>query len=716
MNRLAFCLYFLLFTTSVRLSATHIVGGELTYKCLGNDTVEVTLTVFRDCYTGVPWFDDPAAIGIYDNNWILQSVLVLPLDSMANDTLPIILSNPCLTVPPDVCAHGTRYVAKAYLPPIRGGYHIVYQRCCRNELIRNIVNPLATGITIISTVTEEALLACNNSAVFNQWPPVAICVHEPIDFDHSATDPDGDSLVYKLCTPLHGATMQFPMPQPPNKGPYQEVVWLDPPYNLDNVLGGDPLTIDPATGFLTGIPDMIGNFVVGICVEEYRDGQLLSITRRDFQYNVADCGRPYAAFFVPEVICDTLSVKFLNESLQTNDYLWYFDWEGDTTKTSGVYSPTYMFPDTGYYTIVLISEPDDPCRDTAFQTIHLTQSYIDAELAFQFPECDNDGLIVQATDLSVDPTFGIVAWQWVLKGPGGGALAQSDQQNPTFTVMDPGDYTLELTTTSGNGCTETVTLPFNAPIPPLNIFKDSLLICIGDTIALLNGADPSFNYQWSPSTALSSDTAPNPLAFPAATTTYMVTITGNGPCVIQKEVKLKVVDTNTLTASAVPSIVLPGGQSQLSAFAPGAISYSWQPPTFLSQPDIPNPVSTPTLTTEYVVKARLPGGCVALDTVRVEVREVLCDEPYVFFPTGFSPNGDGENDKLKLESLLPAEVYWVIYNRWGQKLFEANSLDDAWDGTYNGEAQPAETYGYYLRVFCQGGGKIEKQGNVTLLR
>jgi gliding motility-associated-like protein len=93
-----------------------------------------------------------------------------------------------------------------------------------------------------------------------------------------------------------------------------------------------------------------------------------------------------------------------------------------------------------------------------------------------------------------------------------------------------------------------------------------------------------------------------------------------------------------------------------------------------------------------------------------------CVEPYVFFPNAFSPNGDGENDQLKLESKIAVEVYWVIYNRWGEKLFEAFSIDDQWDGTYKGKPQAAETYGYYLKVRCDNGGELVKKGNVTLLR
>ncbi len=714
MNRFAFCFY-LFFTFLSPLSATHIVGGEITYKCLGNNEYEITLIVYRDCYTGVPPFDNPASIGIFDANWNLVDELLVPRNPLSNDTLPIILSDPCLTVPPDVCAHGTTYITTATLPKIPGGYHLVYQRCCRNQLIRNIIGPLRTGITIITTLTEAALDACNNSATFNQWPPVAICIHQPIDFDHAATDIDGDSLVYKLCTPLHGADSLDPIPQPPFKGPYKEVIWRDPPYNLSNMLGGAPLTINSSTGFITGVPNLIGNFVVGVCVEEYRNGQLISTTRRDFQYNVSDCGQPLAAFFVPEAVCDTLTVKFLNQGLQNHSYQWFFDWGGDSTQTSTAYSPVWTFPDTGYYTVALIAQSKPTCRDTSFKTIHVTDSYIDASLTFTFPDCDETGLLVEATDLSTDSLFNVVAWQWTLTGPGLYS-EQSQEQNPAFTVTQPGQYRLKLIATSGNGCTDMQSFLFFPPIPPTDFLLDSVTICPGDSVYLFPGADETFTYHWSPATALSDTTAPNPLAFPSSTIVYNLILSGNGPCVLEKSVKVTVVQPDALQATAAPDTIFQGSTSQLNATMQGLAQFSWQPPGSLSNPVIANPVASPDTTTDYVVTIPVSGTCVLRDTVRVVVRSVFCDEPFVFFPTGFSPNDDGENDELRLESNIATEVYWVIYNRWGEKIFEADSLDDSWDGTFRGQQQPVESYGYYLRVGCIGGEVFEKKGNVTLLR
>ncbi len=714
MNRLAFCLIFF-FANLACLSATHIVGGEITYKCLGNNQYEITLVVYRDCYTGVPWFDNPASIGIFDANWNLQQELKLNWDPNSNDTLPIILTDPCLTVPPDVCAHGTTYKAVVNLPKIPGGYSLVYQRCCRNQLIKNIIGPLRTGMTAVAYISEEALDGCNSSAVFNLWPPVAICIHQPIDFDHSASDADSDSLVYRLCTPLHGADSIAPIPQPPNPGPYEEVIWRDPPYDLNNVLGGQPLTIDPGTGFLTGVPNLVGNFVVGVCVDEYRNGEFISTTRRDFQYNVSDCGQPVAAFFVPEVVCDTLKLKFNNQGLNTHSYKWYFDWGGDTSLASTAYSPTFTFPDTGYYTVALFAESKPTCRDSFFKTIHLTDSHLEADLSYTYPDCDEMGLIVQATDLSIDSIFDVVSWQWTLMGPGG-FLEQSSEQNPAFTVTKPGKYNLKLVATSANGCTESLSVPFSPPVPPVIFLADSTLICAGDTVALFPAADTAYIYEWSPATSLSDASVPNPLAFPSNTTTYNVTISGNGPCIMEKSTKVVVVNSGALTATASPDTIFQGSSSQLQATMQGAITFLWQPANSLSNPNIANPVASPEATTTYIVTSAVSGSCEQRDTVTVVVRAVICDEPYVFFPTGFSPNNDGENDELKLESNVVAEVYWVIYNRWGEKIFEADALGDAWDGSFRGKPQPAESYGYYLRAGCIGGEVFEKKGNVTLLR
>lgn len=702
-----------LFYASGFLYATHIVGGEITYVCLGNDEYAVRLTVYRDCYNGQPPFDNPASLGVYDADWNLIQDYYLYVNP--DDTLPVVLENPCLVAPPNVCVHRTSYTKTIRLPYRPGGYTLVYQRCCRNQLIRNLPDPLNTGISIIAYISDQTMKACNSAAVFNKWPPVAICVHEPIDFDHSATDPDGDSLVYRLCTPLNGPDSLVPQPDPPFRGPYLEVKWNDPPYNLSNVLGGDPLTINPSTGWMTGVPDMVGNFVVGVCVDEYRGGELISTTRRDFQYNVADCGTPTAAFFAPANVCENEVVKFTNQSAALT-YKWYFDWPNNPNLTSNERSPSYQFPDTGTYKVALIVAPGEPCADTMVQEIHVGDFHIDAAFTLETPLCDNNGMVVQAFNKSVDTIYGIASWQWRLTGPSGFNI-QTGVKDPTFVVTKPGSYKLRLVAVSNGGCRDTLTRQFNAPIPELDSLQEDLSMCVGDTVRLNSGADPGliYAYTWSPPGTLSDTLAADPLAFPLTTTDYFVTVV-NGNCTFNGIVTVHVYDTSALSVSAAPTTIYQGETAQLTAVYSGTEPILWSPAGSLSNPKSLTPLASPTETTTYTATILLSSGCVLQRFVTIVVLTPLCKEPFVFLPTGFSPNGDGENDVLKLETRFATEAYWAIYNRWGQKIFETSDLDGAWDGTYKGEPQPVDTYGYYLRVRCPGGTEWVKKGNITLLR
>jgi gliding motility-associated-like protein len=696
------------------VGATHIVGGEITYDCLGNNQYRITLTVYRDCYNGEPWFDDPAYIAVFDKDWDRVASLTMDWNPLSNDTIPPELSNPCLVIPPDVCVHRSRYVRTVTLPFSPGGYTLVYQRCCRNKLIRNIPEPMYTGISIIAEIGEESLNACNNGAKFKKWPPLAICVNQPIDFDHGAVDPDGDSLVYRLCTPLVGADTIVPQPKPANPGPYDPVVWIDPPFSLANVLGGVPLTIDPNTGFLTGVPNMIGNFVVGVCVDEYRNGVLISTTRRDFQYNVADCDKSTAAFFNPKSICDTLSWQFKNQSVNATSYLWYFNWPNGPTSTFS--EPLYSFPDTGRYQIALIASPGSICADTSVQEVWVTDRYVSASVDPPVFLCDTKGYTVSAQDLSTDPQYGVVAWQWNLFGP---QNAISTVQNPEFLISKPGMYTLRLIATAGNGCRDSTFLEFDAMPPNFDAIPSVLTICQGDSIILNAGGTPDLYYLWSPNATLSADTVPYPLATPDVTTLYNATIrSADSSCVWMDSVLVNVLQISNLSVTASPGQIYNGQSSQLLATLGENLpaQFLWEPPLSLNADNIFDPVASPGTTTVYEVNVTLNSGCVLRGTTIVEVLLRNCTDRFVFLPTGFSPNGDGENDVLRVESAYVEQLYWVVYNRWGEKVFEADSLDDQWDGSHRGEQQAVETFGYYLRAVCPGGNVLEKKGNITLLR
>ncbi|MBK9932007.1 MAG: gliding motility-associated C-terminal domain-containing protein [Saprospiraceae bacterium] len=129
-----------------------------------------------------------------------------------------------------------------------------------------------------------------------------ICADFPFDFDHSAIDKEGDSLVYEFCTPYAGggsgagdplgggvscaAVRPSPVTCPP---PFSYVSFLSPLYSTDAPMRKGVLSLNTKTGQLKGTPQDLGQFVVGICVKEFRNGKLIGSIRREFQFNVSAC-------------------------------------------------------------------------------------------------------------------------------------------------------------------------------------------------------------------------------------------------------------------------------------------------------------------------------------------------------------------------------------------------------------------------------------------
>lgn len=588
----------------------------MTYTCLGDNQYEISLTIFRDCFYGNPnaWFDDPASIGVFDVN--NQLLFEIQIDLIGNDTLEPVLSGECFVVPPDVCVHTTTYTTTVELPPIIGGYQLAYQRCCRNQTIVNIIDPLGSGATYGVTISEQALLECNSSPKFNDWPPLYICVNEPIVFDQSAVDIDGDSIVYKLCAPLLGATPDIPQPQPPNPPPYNPVNWVAPPYGVSNMLnglpGGELLEIDEQTGLLTGIPNTIGQFVVGICVEEYRNGVLIATTRRDFQYNVGICGQAVSSFFAPEIQCESFTVNFDNQSLGAEEYIWFFNDPNNPGAFSEDENPSYTYPDTGLYTITLVAEPGTICADTSFQEVYIQYNSLFPDFEVEVVEC-SDSVVIQVTDFTTDTISIPVEWNWRLLPTGDTGTGP----DPSFVINNSGTFELELTVTAANGCEQTITEPLEVQLIEEGLL-DTISICPGDATFLNSGFNINYTYSWSPPETLDDPNSPNPLATPLDTTTYTVQITAfDGACQTERSITVAVpeelfIELNEDTTTCEPQVLLASSSNT-------GISYNWA--TDLDFSDVfseeDSVLVTPFGENTYYLQVRDELGCYKIDSVQI---------------------------------------------------------------------------------------------------
>jgi gliding motility-associated-like protein len=144
----------------------------------------------------------------------------------------------------------------------------------------------------------------------------------------------------------------------------------------------------------------------------------------------------------------------------------------------------------------------------------------------------------------------------------------------------------------------------------------------------------------------------------------------------------------------------------------GGANYAWSPPIGLSCVNCPNPSATPPTTTTYIIMVSSAKNCSATDTVTVFVKGE-CPEIYV--PTGFSPNGDNNNDVLYVFGLMK-DLHFVIYNRWGQIVFETSDKLIGWNGEHNGMLVQSGIYAYKFTATDPKGTIVKKSGNITVIR
>ena len=161
-----------------------------------------------------------------------------------------------------------------------------------------------------------------------------------------------------------------------------------------------------------------------------------------------------------------------------------------------------------------------------------------------------------------------------------------------------------------------------------------------------------------------------------------------------------------------------GDQIQILAVSSDSdvINYSWSPSTGLNNPTIANPIVTVSAigdVVKYQVITSTIAGCSGEGYVTIRVYK----GPDIYMPTGFTPNGDGKNDRF---TPFPVGIkslnYYRIFNRWGQLIFSTNRLHDGWDGKLGGADQQSGVYVWMIEGVTKDDRVITKKGTVALIR
>lgn len=732
--------------------AAHIIGGEITYVCNGGDSYTFTLKMYRDCAGQGALFDGAGnapfdlQLSIYQGDSNQEFASINPGAPVVVPVNPEI-SNPCLIVPPNVCVEEGTYVFSLNLPYTGESYHLVYQRCCRNNTITNISNPGDTGATYTMELTAEAQLECNSSPTFNNFPPIIICAGEPIDFDFSATDIDGDELVYELCVPYTGGGPDTdnafspngvaPNPDlPPNTNganAYPPVNFIDPPYSFDSPLNGNPgLTIDPNTGFMTGVPTNLGQYVVGVCVKEYRNGELLSVLRRDFQFNVANCEPTVVADIREDFIidntfqvisCGDSVVTMINESYQAqfiDEYQWTFDLGGGVIENYSSEDVTVEFPGVGTYPGQLVLNPGTNCADTANIEVNIYPDIV-ADFEFEYDTCISGPVLF--TDLSISGAGpnAITDWAWDF----GDGNSRTDQ-NPDHLYMIPGNLPVELRVTDINGCEDSLTQEINYfPVPallvvdpgdlivcqPAEVFFDNLSFPIDETYDVFwDFGDGNFGQGVSPTHVFEDPGV------------YTVSLEITSPIGCYTDT----IFPNLIEVLPSPVAGFDYSPEELSNFNPtvtfidesiDAESWKWEfgpfGVSFLTEPVFTFPDTGLVDVLQIVTHL---SGCKDTAVARLDI------EPQVryFLPNAFTPNTDGVNDSFRGEGVMEGarDFTFQIWNRYGELIFETNDPYESWNGRkFNtGEMAPAGNYLVVVAYVEPRGQQIKINGYVTLIK
>ncbi len=441
--------------------ATHVVGGEITYQHLGGSSYIITCKLYRDCDPAS--VDFPGSVNINVDEGFGADFATINFPMSGRDTLSPPLDT--CAVDPGICVEEAIYSGVVSLPPGAGGYHLSFEICCRNGSIVNIFDPLNAREAFYAFVPEQNIYLTNSSPVITNFPPVFVCRNVDLNLDFSATDLDGDSLVYSTYTPFDGTNgiggPVYGGGWPPNNVSFSTVNYPGAGFTLASPLdftATETVTIDPQTGLMSGTPPALGQYVVGIMVDEYRGDSLIGRITRDFQFNVVDCPPPQDAGIGALDACSGLSIDFINNSGAGANGFWWDFGTGDPADSSIVFEPSFVYGSEGTYPITLMAQKGTACADTAYYTLIISALTTD----FTGPDTlcvGEDGTFLDASSPSAN---GVVdTWEWDF-----GDAGTSTAQNPIHAWSTPGDYTIQLISQTDVGCADTITKSIHIKSPP----------------------------------------------------------------------------------------------------------------------------------------------------------------------------------------------------------------------------------------------------------
>lgn len=277
--------------------------------------------------------------------------------------------------------------------------------------------------------------------------------------------------------------------------------------------------------------------------------------------------------------------------------------------------------------------------------------------------------------------------------------------------LSPGTYL--VTVTDDAGCTDdleiTITEPQQLVVVP-SVIHSTCGIDDGEISLDVTGGSGGYDFNWTPNVSTSS-TASN-----LAVGTYQVDVTDSEGCSETVSVIVEIGSSFYLDASPDDALILQGESIDITLdIDPNIVidEIIWTPTDGLSCSDCDNPTASPMEPTMYIVTVIADNGCMASDTVFIDVKKP-CGE--LFVPNIFSPNKDGVNDGFCVYGSCVISMELTIFNRWGETIFYTENRNACWDGYFRGQLVQSGVYTYKLVATLESGETVLESGNVNVVR
>ena len=416
--------------------------------------------------------------------------------------------------------------------------------------------------------------------------------------------------------------------------------------------------------------------------------------------------------------CIPLSLQFEDTVRNAKQYDWNFgDGTPDTMTTSAVVPHTYSL--VGTFRVLLIAIDSTSCNisDTTYLNIRAKNNPVTVSfLSQKIPPCTSTAY--QFTNTSVAPAGPpfLKSFTWIFGD--GTAPQQTDTSTQLHAYPGPGTYPVDLIVSDTTYCNAPDTATQDVVITPLvkAAFTTPAMGCIPYTASFTKTSTGGLSFQWNfgdgtTFTAVSpTHLYPNPGTF-TITLIAVDSTTCNGADTTSSNITVSAPPVAGFTFAPVVPLVNTG--TTFTNTAMGASRFLW---TFGdgTEDSSVNPFHVFPKTGTYQVcqEAFNPVGC--MDSVCESLSAIIV--PKFDIPNAFSPNGDGINDIFIARGFGIVKFDMKIFNRWGQMLFETNSISRGWDGKFKGIAQPVDVYVYTADLTFSDGTSATRSGSVTLLR